>query len=71
MKKTNRFVIPQKWGFEGRGQGSSGIQSQEVQELTATTVSVSLITEKSCEYQIVDVTNKSMVNRYFRVFHHV
>jgi hypothetical protein len=30
-----------------------------------------LITEKSSESQSVDVTNKGMVNRYLRVFHHV
>ena len=38
-----RFVSAQKWGFEGRGQGSSGIQNQEDYELTATTVVVSLM----------------------------
>ncbi len=66
MKKPKRFVNSQKWGFEGRGQGSSGIQSKEGQELTTTVVS--LITEKSSDHQIVDVTNKGMVNRYLRVF---
>ena len=71
MKKRQRFVIDQKWGFERRGEGSSGIQSQEDQELTAAAAAASLITQKSSESQIVDVTNKGMVNRYLRVFHHV
>jgi hypothetical protein len=57
-------------GYEGRGQGSSRIQTQADQELTATP-SVSSLTEKSSEYQIVDVTNKVTVNRYMRVFHYV
>ena len=35
MKKTKRFVTAQKGGFERSGEGSSGIQSQEDQELTA------------------------------------
>jgi hypothetical protein len=65
------LVRGQKWGFEGRGPGSSRIQSQEDQELTADAGAVSLITEKSSENQIVDVTKKGMVNRYLRVFHHV
>jgi len=68
MKKTKRFGSTQKWGFERRGEGSSGIQSQDDQELTAATVAVSLITENSSEHQILDVTNKVMVNRYLRVF---
>ena len=45
MKKTKRFVSDQKWGFEGSGQGSSGIQSQEGQELTGATTATSFITE--------------------------
>jgi hypothetical protein len=68
LKKTKRFVSAQKWGFEGRGQGSSGIQSQEDQELTAAAAPVSLITKKSSDHQIVDVTIKGTVNRYLRVF---
>ena len=71
MKKTKRFVSAQKWGFERRGEGSSGIQSQEGQELTAAAAAESLTTETSSEPQIVDVTNKGMVNRYLRVLHHV
>ena len=65
-KKTKRFGIDQKWGFERRGEGSSGIQSQEGQELTA--VASSLITQKSSETHIVNVTNKDMVNRYLTDF---
>ena len=71
MKKTKRFVNAQKWGFERRGEGSSGIHSQEGQELTAAAAGASLITQTSSESQIVDVTNKGIVNRYLRVFHHV
>jgi hypothetical protein len=71
MKKTKRFVTTQKWGFEGSGQGSSEIQSQEGQELTTTADALSLVTEKSSDHQIVDVTIKDTVNRYLRVFHHV
>ena len=68
MKKTKRFGSAQKWGFERRGEGSSGIQSQEGQELTAAAPVSSLITENSSEHHILDVTNKVMVNRYLRVF---
>ncbi len=71
MGKTKRFVSAQKWRFEGRGQGSYGIQSQEGQELTTTPTVPSLITEKSSENQIVDVTIKGTVNHCLRVFHHV
>ena len=67
MKKTKRFGNSQKWGLERRGEGSSGSQSQEVQELTADVVPVSLITQKGSEPQIVNVANKGMVNRYLRV----
>ena len=63
MKKTKRFVTAQKGGFERSGEGSSGIQSQEDQELTAAASASSLITQKSSETQIVDVTNKDTVNR--------
>ena len=70
-KKQKAFGSAQKWGFERRGEGSSGIQSQDDQELTAATVAVSLITENSSEHHILDVTNKVMVNRYLRVFHPV
>jgi hypothetical protein len=42
------------------------IQSQEGQELTADAAAASLITENSSEHQILDVTNKVMVNRYGR-----
>jgi hypothetical protein len=44
------------------------IQSQEGQELVAGAAAASLITENNSEYQILDVTNKVMVNRYLRVF---
>ncbi len=70
MKKTKRFGSAQKWEFERRGEGSSGSQSQEDQELTAAAVAACLITQKSSEHQIVNVANKGMVKRYLRVFHH-
>lgn len=70
-KKTKRFGSAQKWGFERRGEGSFGIQSQEGQELTAAAAAAPLTEQKSSESHIVDVTNKSMVNRYLRVFHPV
>ena len=57
--------------FERSGEGSSGIPSQDSQDLSTTTVGAVLITEKSIESQSVDVTNKGVVNRYLRVFHHV
>ncbi len=56
---------------ERSGEGSSGIPSQDSQDLSADAVAVSLITEKSSESHSVNVTNKVMVNRYLRVFHHV
>jgi hypothetical protein len=43
MKKMKRVVSAQKWGFEGRGQGSSGIRNQEDYELTDSTDVVSLM----------------------------
>ncbi len=52
------------------GEGSSGIPSQDSQDLSASGSATGLITEKSSESQSVDVTNKGMVNRYLRVFHH-
>ena len=70
-KKQKAFGSAQKWGFERRGEGSFGIQSQEGQELTAAAAAAPLTAQKSSESHIVDVTNKSMVNRYLRVFHPV
>ena len=55
---------------ERSGEGSSGIPSQDSQDLSAASAGTGLITEKSSEPQSVDVTNKDMVNRYLRVFHH-
>ena len=69
--KNKKLVSVQKWGFERRGEGSYGIQSQEGQELTDVAAAAPLTTQKSSESHIVDVANKSMVNRYLRVFHHV
>jgi len=43
MKKTKRFGSAQG-GFERRGEGSSGSQSQGGQELTAAAAAASLIT---------------------------
>jgi hypothetical protein len=70
-KKTKRFGSAQKWGFERRGEGSFGIQSQEDQELTTPAAATPLTAQKSSESHIVDVTNERMVNRYLRVFHPV
>jgi hypothetical protein len=47
------------------------IPSQDSQDLSAAAAAASLITEKSSEPLSVDVTNKGMVSRYLRVFHHV
>ncbi len=55
---------------ERSGEESSGIPSQDSQDLSAAAAATSLITESS-ESHSVDVTNKDMVNRYLRVFHHV
>ncbi len=49
-------------------QGEFRIQSQEAQELVVVAAAASLITENSSKHQILDVTNKVMVNRYMRVF---
>ena len=53
------------------GEGSSGIPSQDSQDLSAAAAAASLITEKSSETKSVHVTNKGMFNRYLRVFHHL
>jgi hypothetical protein len=58
-------------GFESSGEGSSGIPSQDSQDLSADASAASLITEKSGETKSVHVTNKGMFNRYLRVFHHL
>ena len=70
-EKNKKLCSVQKWGFERRGEGSYGIQSQGGQELTDAAAAAPLTTQKSSESHIVDVANKSMVNRYLRVFHHV
>jgi hypothetical protein len=44
MVKTKIFVNVQKWGFERRGDGSYGIQSQEGQELTDAAAATPLTT---------------------------
>ena len=56
---------------ERSGEGSSGIPSQDRQDLSAAAAATALITEKSSDAQSVDVTNKGMVNRYLKVFNHV
>ena len=70
-KKEKRFVNARNVDSDRSGGGSSGIPSQDSQNLSAAAVAADLITEKSSEPQSVDVTNKGMVNRYLRVFHHV
>ena len=67
-EKNKKVWKRSELGFERRGEGSSGIQSQEGQELTAAAATAPLTAQKSSESHIVDVTNKSMVNRYLRVF---
>jgi hypothetical protein len=69
--EKKRFVRARNVDSERSGEGSSGLPSQDNQDLSASAVVTSLITEKSSETQSVDVTNKDMVNRYLRVFHHV
>ena len=71
MRKEKRFVSARNVDSERRGEGSSGIPSQDSQDLSAAAAATALITEKSSEPQSVDVTNKGMVNRYLRVFDHV
>jgi hypothetical protein len=58
MKKNKMVWNRSEMGFERRGEGSSGTQSQEDQELTAAAAAASLITENRSEHQILDVTNK-------------
>ncbi len=64
-----RFIINKD--SEISGEGNSGIQSQESQDLIVVTSGTSLITQKSSETHCVNVTNVDMVNRYLKVFHHV
>jgi hypothetical protein len=51
-EKKKRFVRVQQWGFEVRGQGSSGILSQEGQELTTDVTVVSLLLQKGLDFFI-------------------
>jgi hypothetical protein len=71
VRKEKRFVSARNVDSERSGEGSSGIPSQDSQDLSAAESAASFITEKSSESHSVDVTNKGMVNRYLRVFHHV
>jgi hypothetical protein len=71
MRKEKRFVSARNVDSERSGEGSSGIPSQDSQDLSTAAAAASLITEKSSEPHSVDVTSKGMVNRYLRVFHHV
>jgi hypothetical protein len=61
MRKEKRFVSTRNVDFERSGEGSSGIPSQDSQDLSAAAAAASLITEKSSESHSVDVTNKGMV----------
>ena len=58
-------------GFREERRGEFWDSIQEDQELIAAAAAASLLPQKSSESQIVDVTNKVMINRYLRVFHHV
>jgi hypothetical protein len=70
-EKEKRYVSARNVDSERSGEGSSGIPSQDSQDLSTAAAAASLITEKSSEPQSVYVTNKGIVNRYLRVFHHV
>ena len=70
-EKETRYVRARNVDSERSGEGSSGIPSQDSQDLSAAAAATALITEKSSDAQSVDVTNKGMVNRYLRVFNHV
>ena len=50
-------------------EGSSGVQSQESQELTVAADAIGLIVQNSSETHCVNVTNEDMGNRYLRSFH--
>ena len=52
---------PRNVDSERSGEGSSGIPSQDSQDLSAAAAATALITEKSSDAQSVDVTNKGMV----------
>jgi hypothetical protein len=54
--------------LERSGKRSSGIQSQQYQELSAAAAATTLITLKSSETQSVDLTDKVRVNHYLRHF---
>jgi hypothetical protein len=68
MKKNKKVWKRSEMEIREERRGEFRIQSQEDQELVAAAAAASLITENNSEYQILDVTNKVMVNRYLRVF---
>jgi len=68
MKKTKSFVSVQKWGFERRGEGSYGIQSQGDQELIdASTAGQSLLESFSPCFTLHGVQQDFMLDMHVRV----
>ena len=68
MKKNKKVWKRSEMEIREERRGEFRIQSQEDRELVAAAAAASLITENISEHQILDVTNKVMVNRYLRVF---
>jgi hypothetical protein len=60
MKKTKMFVAFRNGDSRGEERGVTGFKVKEANDADATP----LTTQKSSESHIVDVANKSMVNRY-------
>ncbi len=68
MKKNKKVWKRSEMEIREERRGEFRIQSQEGQKLGPAVVAAPLITENISEHQILDVTNKVMVNRYLRVF---
>ncbi len=68
MKKNEKVWKRSEMEIRGERRWEFRIQSQEDQELVTAATTTSIITENISEYQILDVTNKVMVNRYLRSF---
>ena len=67
MKKTKSFGSVQKWGFERRGEGSYGIQSQGGQELTDAAAAAPLTTQKTPWFTLHGVQQDFMLDMHVRV----
>ncbi len=68
MEKTKNLWELRNGELERSGKRSSGIQSQEYQELSANAAAAPLITLKRSETQSVDLTDKVRANHYLRHF---